>query len=141
MSAQDDDASSPETSSSNTANSSPPTRKYISLSHARLDALCDLYQQLIRARIAKTIVNKLEAIDIEQQHCTLLITTRDTQLQQIVKACAIWQTGQRVLRQFFFRLLRSLMSCTWKKRRFVPVSESSSAQTPLHPNRVTCSWR
>ena len=45
--------------------------EHVALSQTGFDSLRDLDQQLISAAVAETIVDQLEAIDVEQQHCIL----------------------------------------------------------------------
>src|SRR5688572_22674000 len=52
------------------------TAEHIVLSQASLDAMRDLDQQLISTRVAETVVDQLEPIDVEQQHSILAILVR-----------------------------------------------------------------
>src|SRR5687767_14569649 len=83
--------------------------EHVVLAQAGLHSMCDLDQQLVSASVAQTVVDQLEPIDIKQQHRILPIFVRsfprDAQLDHVVEASAVRQTGKRVLRQLLFRFL------------------------------------
>ena len=85
------------TSSSSTANSSPPSRAARSPGRTRrLDPVRDRHQHRVARRVAGAVVDRLEVVEVEEQHGRLPLAARQRLLDAAQEQRAVAEPGQRV---------------------------------------------
>ena len=86
--------------SSRTANSSPPSRATVSPARSAPQPPRDRDQQLVAARVAERVVDRLEAVEVDQQHADGGPRPRRALLglaQAVGEQRAVGEVGQRVV--------------------------------------------
>src|SRR3989442_5046364 len=91
----------------------PKTRHRINLPQARLQPLSDFYDQSIAIAVAQTVVDVLEAIQIEKQNgeeiVALTLAALNRQLQIIRKHTPIRQVGKRIVKRCVTKVLLTFL--------------------------------
>ena len=85
-----------------TANSSPPSRATISVSRRHVPSRsATVAQQFIADRMAESVVDALEMIEIEAMHGEAArragATPRQQRFEPLTEQDAVWQIGQRIV--------------------------------------------
>jgi hypothetical protein len=87
--------------SSSIRNSSPPTRAIVSAERDRpAQALADLAQHRVAAAVAERVVDRLEAVEVDEQHREArldLVDAADGSEQLVLEDEPVRQLGQRVV--------------------------------------------
>ena len=105
-------------------------RHHVALAHAALEQSRDLDQGLVAGAMAERVVDRLQSVEVDEQHRSMGVVpanARDQPLELAAEAAAIGKIDQTVLMREMVELLHALL-----KLRHLPPQPADLLDQPLH---------